>query len=193
MSGGRRLVTPDQAVRDWLRRMGEVSTTSAGEIPRDAGVKAPPFPRAISSLEVLKRREAPGRQVQALVYEDAAGSPWFWIVRLIEDDDGSWGVCGGGGGTDGPQGAPQRPYPWINYAGCWGEDGLALGGRVAGTGADQAASARLSIRDTVLVDDVDGGIALFVTAEPYVSSPATIELLAVDGSVLWRDELELDQ
>lgn len=37
-------MTPDQAVRDWLRRMGEVSTTSAGEIPREAGVKAPPFP-----------------------------------------------------------------------------------------------------------------------------------------------------
>jgi hypothetical protein len=37
-------------------------------------------------------------------------------------------------------------------------------GGVTGTGAERAASARLSIRDTVLVDDVRGGVVLFVTS-----------------------------
>ena len=190
MPEGRSLVTPDQAIRDWLRSMGEVSTaTSAGEVPHGAGLTHPPFPPLLSSMQILKRREAPRRQVLAVAYEDAAGIPWFWIVRLIEDETGSWRACGGGGGS----GDPQWDRPVINYAGCWGKDGLALGGRVTGTGAERAASARLSVRDAVLDDDVGGGVVLFVTAEPTAGSHATIELLAEDGSVLWRDEVELDE
>jgi hypothetical protein len=170
--------------------MGEVSTaTSADEVPGDARLAHPPFPPVLSSMQILKRREAPGRQVLAVAYEDAGGNPWFWIVRLIEDETGSWRVCGGGGGS----GDPHWDQPVINYAGCWGKDGLALGGRVTGTGAERAASARLSIRDAVLDDDVGGGVVLFVTAVPTAGSRATIELLAGDSSVLWRDEVELDE
>lgn len=183
------LVTPDQAVRDWLRKMSEVPRTSVGVVPDSAGLTNPPFPPVPSTMEVLKRRQALGRQVYALTYEDAGGHPWFWITRLVEDKAGSWRVCGGGGGS----GDPHFDRPMINYAGCWGKDGLALGGRVTGTGADRAASARLSIGDTVLVDDVGGGVVLFVTSEPTAGSRATIELLAGDGSALWRDELELDE
>jgi hypothetical protein len=105
----------------------------------------------------------------------------------------SWLVCGGGGGRGDAQGDPERSYPWINYAGCWGKDGLALGGWVVGTGAERAASARLSMRDAVLVDDVDWGVVLFVTSEPTAGVRATIDLPAGDGSVLWRDEVELDE
>jgi hypothetical protein len=183
-------VTPDQAVRDWLRKMGEVSTATPADLVNDVAQFAP-FPPVVASMELLKRREAPGRQVHALAYEDAAGSSWFWIVRLIEDDSGSWRVCGGGGGD--AQGEPERPYPWISYAGCWDKDGLALGGWVTGGGAERVAAARLSIRETVLVDDVGGGVGLFVTSTPTAGSRATIELLAGDDSVLWRDELELDE
>lgn len=170
--------------------MAEVSTPrSPDEAPDGAGLTHPPFPPVLSSIQILKRREAPGRQVLAVAYEDAGGNPWFWIVRLIEDETGSWRVCGGGGGS----GDPHWDQPVINYAGCWGKDGLALGGRVTSTGAERAASARLSIRDAVLDDDVGGGVVLFVTAEPTAGSRATIELLAGDGSVLWRDEVELDE
>lgn len=103
-------MTPDQAVRDWLRKMGEVSTTmSAHEVPDSIRLAHAPFPAVLSSMEVLKRREAPGRQVQALAYEDAAGSAWFWIVRLIEDE-AAYGACGGGGGG-GEQDDPDRPHP----------------------------------------------------------------------------------
>lgn len=44
----------------------------------------------------------------------------------------------------------------------------------------------------MLVDDVDGGIALFVTEERTAGSLATIELVAGDGSALWRDEVALE-
>lgn len=161
---------------------------SADEVPDGAGLTHPPFPPVISSMQILKRREAPGRQVLAVSYEDAGGNPWFWIVRLIEGETGSWRACGGGGGS----GDLHWDHPVINYAGCWGKDGLALGGRVTGTGAERAVSARLSIRDAVLDDDVGGGVVLFVTAEPTTGSRATIELLAADGTGLWRDGLELD-
>jgi hypothetical protein len=189
MSEGGDLLTPDQAVQDWLRRMGELSAAkSADEVQDVVWLTRPPFPPVLSSMEIVKRRQVPGRKVQALAYQDTAGSPWFWIIRLIEDEDGSWRVCGGGGGS----GDPQWDRPCINLAGSWGEYGLALGGRVTGTGAEQAASARLGIRDAVLVDDVGGGVVLFVTSEPTAGSRATIELLARDGSILWRDGIELD-
>lgn len=187
---GSDVVTADQAVRDWLRDMSEISTTSADVVSDGAAALTnPPFPPVLSSMEVLKRREAHGRQVHAVAYEDAGGNPWFWIVGLVEDEAGSWRVCGGGGGS----GDPYFDRPVINYAGCWGKDGLALGGRVTGAGADRAASARLSIRDTELVDDVGGGVVLFVTSEPTAGSRATIELLASDGSALWHEQLELDE
>jgi hypothetical protein len=158
------LLTPELAIEDWLRRMAEVSAISTkGEVPDVHLPTRPPFPPVLSSTEVVKRREIPGRQVHALAYEDTAGSPWFWIVRLVQVENGSWLVCGGGGGRGDAQGDPERSYPWINYAGCWGKDGLALGGWVVGTGAERAASARLSMRDAVLVDDVDWGVVLFVT------------------------------
>lgn len=190
MPEGSDVVTADQAVREWLRKMSEVPTTTSADVaPDSAGLMNPPFPPVLSTMEVVKRRDAHGRQVFALAYEDAGANPWFWIIRLIEHEAGSWRVCGGGGGS----GNPHFDRPVINYAGCWGKDGLALGGRVTGTGAERASSARLSIRDKVLVDDVDGGVVLFVTSEPTAGSRATIELLAGDGLALWREELELDE
>ncbi len=63
MSEGRDLVTPDQAVQDWLLRMGELSTAkSAGEVPDLARLTRPPFPPVLSSMEIVKRREAPSRE-----------------------------------------------------------------------------------------------------------------------------------
>jgi hypothetical protein len=169
--------------------MPEVSTAnSEGKVRVVDQLPSPPSPPVLSSMEIVKRREIPGRQVHALAYKDTAGRPWFWIIRLIQRDNGSWLVCGGGGGS----GDPHWDRPCINLAGTWGTYGLALGGRVTHAGVDQAASARLRMGDTVLSDDIGGGIVLFVTSEPTVGSSATVELLAQDGSALWRDELDLD-
>jgi hypothetical protein len=53
-----------------------------------------------------------------------------------------------------------------------------------------ANTSSLSIPDPVRVDDVGGGVVL-LTSEPTAGSGAAIELLAGDGSALWRDEPEL--
>lgn len=98
-------------------------------------------------------------------------------------------MCGGGGGN----GDPQWRKPCVNLAGSWGQYGLALGGRVAGPGAERAASARLRVGDTLLVDETNQDVVLFVTSEPSAGAIAIVELLAQDGSILWRDELELDE
>jgi hypothetical protein len=182
-------LTVEQTVEEWLRRMGEASDA---ERARERGGRRggpPPSPPVVSSMEIVKRRAIPGRQVCALTYRDTDGNQWSWTIRLIEDEQGSWMVCGGGGGSgDGPE----RDQPWVNLAGSWGRYGLALGGPVGGRGAERAASARLRIGDRVLVDDLDRGVVLFVTSEPEAGSTASVELLARDGSILWRDELQLD-
>ena len=185
-------VAPERAVEDWLRRMGEVfASESTGGEPSSRRLTPQPSPPVLSSMELLKRRAIPGRQVHALTYRDIAGNPWFWIIRLIEVDDGSWRVCGGGGGGGSGE-LPGREAPWINFAACWGEFGLALGGRVVGSGTELGTSARLRLADMVLVDDVESGVVLFVTSEPTEGSTAIVELLASDGSVLWSDVVELD-
>jgi hypothetical protein len=45
----------------------------------------------------------------------------------------------------------------------------------------------------LLEDGTDWDVVLFVTPEPAVGAKAIIELLVADGSVLWSDELELDE
>jgi hypothetical protein len=54
-------------------------------------------------------------------------------------------------------------------------------------------SARVTWGETLLEEDTDRDVVLFVTSEPAVGAKAIVELLAGDGSVLWRDELELDE
>jgi len=97
-------VTPDQAVGDWLRRMGELPASEATSgVLSGTRLPRPPSPPALSSMEIVKRRVIPSRQVHALSYRDTAGGRWFWIIGLIEDDEGSWRVCGGGGGSGDPK------------------------------------------------------------------------------------------
>lgn len=179
-------MTPEEAIQDWLRRMGDSASESADAAPSGSGLIRP-TPAVMSSMAIVKRRAIPGRQVVALTYRDTADEPWSWIIRLIEDDEGSWRVCGGGGGG----GNPRFDKPLINLAGSWGRYGLALGGWVSGGGP--AASARFTWGEMLLEDDTDRDVVLFVTSEPAVGATATVELLAADGSVLWRDDFELDE
>jgi hypothetical protein len=182
-------MTPQQAVEDWVRRIAEQTTPEQAVDAPGGAMEARPAPPVLERMEIVRHRDIPGRQIHALTYRDVAGDRWSWIVRLIQDDEGSWRVCGGGGGIGN---GPERDGPWINLAGCWGEHGLAIGGWVADPGAMRAASARLRTGDEVQADDVEHGVVLFVTSERVAASAAIVELLAPDGSILWRDELELD-
>lgn len=179
-------MTPEEAIRGWLRRMAD----SAGE-PVDAAasgsVPTRRTPPALPSMTIVKRRAIPGRQVVALTYRDTADMPWSWIIRLIQEDDGSWRECGGGGGA----GNPRFDRPYVNLAGSWGKDGLALGGWVSG--GEPGARGRLTWGEVRIEDDTDRDVVLFVTSEPAAGATAIVELLAADRSVLWRDELELDE
>lgn len=177
-------MTPEQAIRDWLRRMRDSASEPTDAAPSGSGLTRP-TPPVLSSMEIVKRRAIPGRQVVALTYRDTADEPWSWIIRLVQDDDGSWRVCGGGGGG----GNPRFDKPYVNLAGSWGRDGLALGGWVSG--GESAASARLTWGELLIEDDTDRDVVLFVTSEPAVGAKAIVELLAADGSVQWRDDLEL--
>jgi hypothetical protein len=179
-------MTPEQAIRDWLRRMGDSASEPARSAPSGSGPTRP-TPPVMSSMQIVRRRAIPGRQVVALHYPDTADEPWSWIIRLIQDDDGSWRVCGGGGGG----GNPRFDKPYVNLAGSWGEYGLALGGWVSG--GEPGGRGRLTWGEMLLEVDTDRDVVLFVTSEAAVAAKAIVELLAADGSVLWRDELELDE
>jgi hypothetical protein len=95
-----------------------------------------------------------------------------------------------GGGSGGGQGDSQRPYPWINYAGCWGKDSLArseVGPPVPSRAGDvratvdtrQRTSSTTSWRSRAVRDfGAPGGISRDHRATGR------------KGSVLWRDKLE---
>jgi hypothetical protein len=62
-------MTPEQAIRDWLRRMGDSASEPARSAPSGSGPTRP-TPPVMSSIEIVKRRAIPGRQVVALHYRD---------------------------------------------------------------------------------------------------------------------------
>jgi hypothetical protein len=99
--------------------------------------------------------------------------------QLILDGTAAVGSVVGEGELGADFGRPPGP----DESRCWDYDGLALGGRVSGTRAERAASARLSIRDAVVDDDVGGGVVLFGTGDsPPPARARRSNLLVGDGS-----------
>jgi hypothetical protein len=95
-----------------------------------------------------------------------------YLVALGRDTDGGWRAIGAAGGAGS---LPPRPTPWINLAGGNGGDHFYAGGQIDNAGID-VSRARLSFADrAALEDDVENGVALFITDGP-VSMPVAAEL-----------------
>lgn len=144
-----------------------------------------PFTARADSIRCLKERVIAGRRLYAASFDDQHGNPHFWLAG-VEEGQAGWAVRGGAGGGGDP---PQRSEPWVNLAGWWGTDRFYAGGQVLA--AENVHSVRLTTRDgTILDDDTDGGVVLFLTART-VEVPVVLELRDIDDRTI-ATQLALD-
>ncbi len=165
------------------RRRAADANPHANRPPPDAGNRPrPSVHRAARQhpLSELKQRAIAHRRLYLVSFEDQqpAATQWRWLISVDETDAG-WITRGGaGGGGD----APHRDHPWINLAGWWGTNRFCAGGELLS--GDEVAAVRLTTHDgTILDDDTEAGIVLFLT-DRTTEVPVGLELLDGSGRVV---------
>src|SRR5271165_4461339 len=84
-----------------------------------------------SSVQFVKERSTPNRQIHAVTYDDAVGHSYLFICVVTLDSEGHWRFEAGGGGGAGEGPAHLgRSYPWANLAGGGSETSFWAGGRI---------------------------------------------------------------
>ena len=146
-----------------------------------------PFTACADSIRCVKERAIAGRRLYTVAFDDQDGYPHIWLAGVEEDETG-WAVRGGTGGAGH---VPNRSVPWVNLAGWWGADRFYAGGRVLAP--EYVRSVRLTSRDgTVLDDDTEGGVVLFLT-DRTIGIPVVLELRDIDHrTVATQLALDLD-
>jgi hypothetical protein len=146
------------------------------DIARGGGYDADP-----NTVRFVKVRGIPGQELHAVTFADRDGKNYRFLIGVVKDPDGRWGVSGqaGGGGND-----PPRDRPWVNFCGWGWPHSFNGGGWVVGSGSAEATSVRLRFQNgTILEDTVDDRVTLLI-ADTRVDMPATAEILDPRGSVL---------
>lgn len=146
------------------------------------------FDADIATVRCLKQRSSGRGRVYFVTFDGsipARGSEihsFDYVVALDRDKDGGWRTIGAAGGA---RSLPPRPSPWINLAGGNGGGHFYAGGRVDNARIE-VCGVRLSFADGIaLEDDVENGVALFITDGP-VSMPAAAELYDSHGDRVAR-------
>lgn len=151
-----------------------------------------------ATIRFVKTLAIPGRRLYAVAFTDRRSPlrqardtqlvPWMIpsaarrlakdpdrlaLVGARERPDGTWQLESqtGGGRTD-----PGGDGPQINFAGWCGSDGLAGGGTVHARDGDVTTVHLRFANGVELEDDVEDGLALFLTDE-QVQLPGTVRLL----------------
>ena len=143
------------------------------QLRRAGGAEADP-----STIRFLKERSVGGKQLHAVAFQTIAGHSRHFVIGVVHDRTGAWEVSGmaGGGGSD-----PHRDRPWVNFAGWGWPGGFSGGGRVVGSGCEEATRVRLRFKNGVeLEDTVDDGLVLFI-ADRVVKVPASADILDSAG------------
>ena len=134
-----------------------------------------------ASITFLREHGSQERWVFVVSFVDREGTSHLYTVGVRRALDGTWPVGGMSGGTDGHI---ERDRPWLNLAGQAGPDGLFMGGRLVGKGAERAHAAVLLEGRTEVTDIITADVALFVSDEPIDLSSAVVRILDSDGVVL---------
>jgi hypothetical protein len=180
----------DAIVGDLTSRAASGSGPPAGS---DDGTPVPRVSRGrhfsaiVESVRCRKERAIQGRRFYAVIFDSEQPFPahWHWLIAAEQHDDG-WIATGGAGGAGAGR---QRDRAWVNLAGWWGQDRFYAGGEIVS--GPNIARVRLTTRDgTVLEDDTDTGVVLFLT-DHAVELPVTLELLDATGQVVAR-QLDLE-
>lgn len=132
-----------------------------------------------ATIVFLKARGTDERQLFAVAFNDESGRSWFSLVAAERGGEGPWVAHGVASAR---AEIPQRSSPWLNLAGQWGKDRFYAGGQIHAGGATLG-NVRLTLEDgTELVDDAEGGLALFVG--DYDAAPASVTIYNSHGQPL---------
>ena len=137
----------------------------------------------MATIQFLKERGIPGRQVHAVTFTDADAHRMRFTYYLVQDDAGDWRVEGAAGGS--ADGAPIRATPWANVGGGGWPANFYAGGAVLHNGLDVARVRLIAANGTIMDDTVDAGMVLFVT-DQRVELPLHAELYDRAGQVVAR-------
>lgn len=160
----------------------DTSRVQPGIMRKGGGVGA-----KADSVQFLRERSIPHRQVHAVIFEDEAGQKWDFICFVTQDAERLWHFESGGGGSRGAdiKGYPSRSQAWANLAGGGWEDRFWAGGYVMDTGLDVVLVRLNSNNGLVLEDTVEDGLVLFVT-DQKVRVPIEVELYNRSGELIGK-------
>ena len=134
-----------------------------------------------ATIELVKTRSFPICELHSVSFVNHRGWTMHDLIKTWQEPEGAWRVhvLGGGAGPD-----PHRTRPWVNFCAGFGSQDFSGGGRVAGDGAEKAASVRLSFVDGIVLEDtVDNGVVLFFEPRAVVA-PANVEVIDEGGATL---------
>ena len=143
-----------------------------------------------STVQFVKERSTPNRQIHAVTYEDAVGHSYLFVCVVTLDGEGNWRVEAGGGGGDAGENPARlgRSYPWANLAGGGWETNFWAGGRITDAGSD-VVRVRLIGSNGEILEDVadDTGLVLFIAVPGQIMRvPVQVELYTRTGELAGR-------
>lgn len=133
----------------------------------------------IETIRLVKERHIPHRQLHYITFEDEARFQMNFTCLVIEDNSGVWKVWGAAGGATG---RIQRPEPWANLGGGWGNQFYA-GGRVENNGLEIVRARLRSANGIVMEDNAENNIVLFLD-DRYIATPLQAELYDRKGALV---------
>lgn len=134
-----------------------------------------------ATIKFVKTRAFPTCELHEVDYLNHRGWQMHVLIETRQERDGTWRVHPFGGGA-GP--GPHRSHPWVNLCAGFGPLSFTAGGHVAGDGAENAASVRLSFADGSEIEDtIDNGVVLFFEPRAVVA-PVAVSIFGEDGGVL---------
>jgi hypothetical protein len=136
------------------------------------------------TLQFLKERCIPGRQVYFVLFEDGKGQKVHFTCYVVQDAQGNWQFRGAAGdGITGTPG-PVVERAWANLGGGGMPDHFHAGGYIADHGLDVVHVRLVAKNGTILEDTVEDGIVLFLT-DKLVTLPIQAELYDRAGKLVY--------
>lgn len=137
----------------------------------------------LDTLQFLKKKAIPNRQVQLISFEEQTGQHLSYIFFLVRNDSQGWQVKGAVGSAENGYVDPEwsQRQPWASLdAGL--ADGFYAGGKVINNNIDISLARLVWNNGVVLEDSVEDNLVLFVT-DKRLGRPDKFELYKRSGEL----------
>lgn len=142
-----------------------------------------------NTLRFIKERMLPGRIAYIAIFENEQGNEVFFTCYVEQNAAGNWQFRGAAGdGIMGSNPGPIMERAWANLSGGGMPDHFYAGGFVADHGQGVAHVRLIAKCGTVVEDDIEDGMVLFLTAQP-MDLPIQAELYDSAGSLIYRHKV----